>query len=149
MTFQLIAEIDSTISPRSKATYDRSPMKPTNAHRNPGNNNRRNSAGNTCHIDHRQQNRRRSERLQQENRPGFHQRRSSGQQRQIQRRSDSYTNRRSPKAAHATKTITKKPSTVTRSPPKNRRPNKKAEAKPTAEDLDRDLEAYMKRPISA
>uniref|UniRef100_A0A7E4VE14 Gag-pol polyprotein n=1 Tax=Panagrellus redivivus TaxID=6233 RepID=A0A7E4VE14_PANRE len=96
-------------------------------------NNRRNSAGNTRCIDHRQQNRRRSERPQQENRPGFHQRRS-------------YTNRRSPKAA---KTITKKYATVTRSPPKNRRPNKKVEAKPTAEDLDRDLEAYMKGPISA
>uniref|UniRef100_A0A7E4VE40 FoP_duplication domain-containing protein n=1 Tax=Panagrellus redivivus TaxID=6233 RepID=A0A7E4VE40_PANRE len=120
-------------------------MKPTNANRNPGYNNRRNSAGNTCHIDHRQQNRRRSEHPQQENRPAFHKRRSSGQQRQIQRRSDSYTNHRSPKAA---KTITKKPSTVTLSP-KNRRPNKKTETKPTAEDLDRELEAYMKRPGSA
>uniref|UniRef100_A0A7E4VH73 FoP_duplication domain-containing protein n=1 Tax=Panagrellus redivivus TaxID=6233 RepID=A0A7E4VH73_PANRE len=121
-------------------------MKPTKANRNPGNNNRHNSVGNNRRIDHRQQNRRRSERPQQENRPGFHQRRSSGQQRQIQRRSDSYTNRRSPKA---TKTITKKHATVTRSPPKNRRPNKKTEAKPTAEDLDRELEAYMKRPGSA
>uniref|UniRef100_A0A7E4ZV07 FoP_duplication domain-containing protein n=1 Tax=Panagrellus redivivus TaxID=6233 RepID=A0A7E4ZV07_PANRE len=146
MAPQLIAEVNSTISTRSKVTYDRSPMKPTKANRNPGNSNRHNSAGNTRRIDHRQQNRRRSERPQQDNRPAFHNRRSSGQQRQIQRRSDSYTNRRSPKA---TKTVTKKHATVTRSPPKNRRPNKKVEAKPTAEDLDRELEAYMKRPVSA
>uniref|UniRef100_A0A7E4VI68 FoP_duplication domain-containing protein n=1 Tax=Panagrellus redivivus TaxID=6233 RepID=A0A7E4VI68_PANRE len=44
--------------------------------------------------------------------------------------------------------FTKKYATVTLSP-KNRRPNKKVEVKPTAEDLDRELEAYMKRPGSA
>uniref|UniRef100_A0A7E4W6P5 FoP_duplication domain-containing protein n=1 Tax=Panagrellus redivivus TaxID=6233 RepID=A0A7E4W6P5_PANRE len=45
-------------------------------------------------------------------------------------------------------TIHVKQATEARSP-KNRRPNKKPEIKPTAEDLDRELEAYMKRPVSA
>uniref|UniRef100_A0A7E4UTZ0 FoP_duplication domain-containing protein n=1 Tax=Panagrellus redivivus TaxID=6233 RepID=A0A7E4UTZ0_PANRE len=158
MAPQVVAESTSTILSRSKVTYDRSPMKTTTVNRSPVNQNRRNSAGKGRRPDYGQQKRRSdvvvvvrgSVRHQHENRPVFNQRRSNGPQRhnnrQTQRRSASYVDRRSPK--NATKTIHKKQATEIRSP-KNRRPNKKTEVKPTADDLDRELEAYMKRPVSA
>uniref|UniRef100_A0A7E4V2W4 FoP_duplication domain-containing protein n=1 Tax=Panagrellus redivivus TaxID=6233 RepID=A0A7E4V2W4_PANRE len=158
MALQVIA-LDS-VSPRSKVIYDKSSMKKTTVNRSPVNQNRRNSAGNGRRPDNRQQKRRsdvstvrrQSFHPQQQSRPDYHQRRSGGQQhhnnRQLQRRSDSYVDRRSPKNNHVTKTIHEKQATKTRSP-KNRRPNKKPEVKPTVENLDRELEAYMKRPVSA
>uniref|UniRef100_A0A7E4ZT98 FoP_duplication domain-containing protein n=1 Tax=Panagrellus redivivus TaxID=6233 RepID=A0A7E4ZT98_PANRE len=150
MASQLTAECDLTVSPRSKVAYDQS-LKQANVNCPPHSQNRRNSGGNNRRSDHRQQNRRRFDCSRHGNPPAFHQRRSNGQRRNnyhIQRRSDYYTIRRSPKHTHAMQTIHKKQYPVTRAPPKNRRPNQKAEVKPTADDLDRELEAYMKRPVS-